>query len=97
MCRACRAWMCLYLFGSHVRDGTRDIFSTLVGTTLRGEGDAKIAQQDLVVAPQQHIFGLDVSMNQSLRMRVVQGIRHLLDVCHYMQQLYACSFGMTIA
>ncbi len=46
-----------------------------------GDGsNAKITEQDLVVLSQEHIFWLDIAMNQSLVMCVLQRACNLLDI-----------------
>src|SRR5438874_3138495 len=61
---ACRSWFALNLFRSHVGDGANDILSPVVTRTLGNERNAKIAEQNFVVASYQHILGFDIAVNQ---------------------------------
>ena len=45
--------------------------------TLSDAGYAKVTEQHLIVLPEKHIFGLDVSMNHMFTVRILQGIREL--------------------
>ncbi len=47
---------------------------------LERDGDAKIAEQDLVAAPQQHVFRLDVAVDELLVVGVLQGFSDLLHI-----------------
>ena len=44
---------------------------------LSQDGDAKVAEQDLVVASEQQILRLDVTMYQLCGMRILQSVGHL--------------------
>src|SRR5437764_11957685 len=71
----------LNLFGSHVDHGTSRIGGTLGKLAMRpcawgDHGNPKITEQDLVVAPQQHVLGFNIPMNQLLVMRVLKGAGH---------------------
>ena len=43
-------------------------------------GQAEVRQQHLTVLPQQHVFWLDIQVNHTLVMRVLQGISNLFDI-----------------
>ena len=45
-----------------------------------GSGDAKVREQHHVIGTQQHVFRLDIAVNQALLMRVLQGGSYLSRV-----------------
>ncbi len=47
-----RTGLTLNLFGSHIGHGAYNILRTLIAGTLCCEGNAEIAQQDLMASPQ---------------------------------------------
>src|SRR5258706_5430482 len=84
---ASRAGMRLHLFWGHVGNGSSGVLLTapLHRAVTRPEGlvydcDAEVAEQNLVIASQQHVLRLDVAMDQFLVMGILQGGRDLLDV-----------------
>jgi hypothetical protein len=66
-----RARFALDLLRSHIGDRANDILGKLVARTLGHRGNAKVADQNLVVGSQQHVLRLDISMDQFLAMGVV--------------------------
>ena len=58
-----RAGMGLDLFGSHVGNRACHIFRALVARTLHYQSNAEIAEQDIAIATDEHVFGLDITMN----------------------------------
>ena len=58
----------------------RKALRALVGRGLRHRGNAEVAQQHFLVAPQEHIFWLDVAVNEPLIVGILQPIGHLLDI-----------------
>ena len=68
------------LFGGHVVSRAAQLLQALLARALRDEGEAKIAQQDVVAPPQQHVIRLDIAMDKLLIVRVLQAVRNLLDV-----------------
>lgn len=47
---------------------------------MRRSDDAKVAEQQFLIAAQQQIVGLDIAMHQPLLVGMVQGRGHLLDI-----------------
>jgi len=43
-------------------------------------GNAKVTEHDLVIAPKQHIFWLDILVDESPVMNILQGRSYLLDI-----------------
>src|SRR6266702_1159473 len=66
-----RTRFALDLLRSHIGYCANDILGVLVARTLGHSGNAKIADQNLVIRSQQHILRLDITMDQFLAMRVV--------------------------
>src|SRR5579872_6321545 len=64
-------WHTINLFGRHVDDSTHNILRILIQRALRDKRDAKVAEQNVIVAPDQHIFRLDVAVYQSFIMRML--------------------------
>src|SRR5260370_23992292 len=93
---ASRAGMRMHLFWGHVGNGSGGVLLTAllhravthIRATTRVAGpeglvydcDAEVAEQNLVIASQQHVLRLDVAMDQFLVMGILQGGRDLLDV-----------------
>src|SRR2546421_999790 len=75
-----RPGMSLELLRRHIGDGSSGLLELLGTCTLCDDGQTEVAQQDLVVAPQQEVLGLDVAMNQALCMGILQGSGDLLDI-----------------
>src|SRR5579859_4151351 len=57
-------WMRLDLFGCHVGDRAYRILGMIVARTLRHDSDAKVREQDLSLLTQQHVFRLDITVDQ---------------------------------
>src|SRR4249920_2539939 len=76
----CRAGMRFDLLGSHVGNGSGYIVWLLEARALGYQGNAKVAEHHLVVRPEQHVFWLDISMNNLAIMSVLKGFSDLLDV-----------------
>src|SRR5713226_1937486 len=72
-----RAGFAHNLFWSHINGGASRIFRISGQRCGEYYSDTKVAQQYLVVAPQQHVLGLNVSMDQVEVMRILQGWRNL--------------------
>src|SRR5436305_3346718 len=72
--------MGLNLLGGHVGDSSRRVLSILGVCTMGEDGNAKVAEQDLIISPQQHIFRFDVAMNHLFLVRILQSLSYLLDV-----------------
>src|SRR5579859_7620446 len=70
----------LDLLRSHVGNSPYDILGTLVARTLCRCSNTKVAQQDLIAPPYQHILWLDISMDKLFIVGILQGICHLLHV-----------------
>src|ERR1700730_15771006 len=72
----------LELLGRHVgyraNDIPRQLAARILG--LGHRGNTEIAEQDLVIASQQHILWLNIAMDHFLIMSILQGIGHLFDV-----------------
>ncbi|GAC1376789.1 MAG: hypothetical protein NVSMB44_45750 [Ktedonobacteraceae bacterium] len=65
--------LALALFGGHIQ-GRADLgLHAEHGTLLHDLGDAEIAEQHGAVAMPQHVFGLDIAMNDASIMRILQG------------------------
>src|SRR6266699_1083317 len=75
----CRARMRFNLLGSHVSNGSSHIVWLLVARALCYQGNAKVTEHHLIVWPEQHVFWLDVSMNNLALMSVLKGQGDLLD------------------
>jgi hypothetical protein len=67
-----RAWSAMQLLRGHIRKGSRHFFGRLRACTLRQENQAKIAQQDRIIRPDQHVLRFDVSMNELFLVGVLE-------------------------
>src|SRR5579872_4216698 len=54
----------LNLFGGHVGDCAYNLLRTLEARTLHDDGYAEIAQENFVAPPDEHVFGLDVAVDE---------------------------------
>src|SRR5437764_1194610 len=65
---ACWTWVSLDLLGSHVRQGARCPLGTNIerGRAMGDGGNAKVREQHLLSSSQQHIFWLDIAVNELL-------------------------------
>src|SRR5262245_49677971 len=59
--------------------------------------NAKVAQQDFITPPEQHILRLHIAMNELLAMGILQGIGDLLDILHYSLQRNWSASKMALA
>src|SRR5579885_1382255 len=75
-----RACLALHLFWCQIGCSAYVFLGSLIIWTLEDHRDAKVAEQHLIARVEQHIFGLDASMDALLPMRKVQGIGHLPDI-----------------
>src|SRR6266487_4842898 len=77
------AWLTHELLRRHIgnRPGRLSSLLRLLRTRALGnDGNAKFSEQDLIVTSQQHALRLDFAMDEFLRMDILEGIGHLLDV-----------------
>jgi hypothetical protein len=65
------SWFPLKLLGSHVGHCSRRPLRGLGARALGEQGQAKITEQNLMSASQQHILRLDITMYQSLLMSIL--------------------------
>src|SRR6266852_21377 len=65
------AGFALDLFGRHIRDRADHVLRALVARTLRDESEAEVAEQDIVVSSQQHVFRLHIAVDQLFMMRML--------------------------
>src|SRR5579884_3769197 len=68
------------LFGGHVDDGSGGLRHLLRARASGGGGNAEIGEQDLTLAPDQHILWLDVAVYQVALVRILQGRSDLFDI-----------------
>jgi hypothetical protein len=66
-----RARLRLKMLRGHVSHGPRHLFQFCRLGAVRQQRDAKVAEQQPIVPPQQHIFWLHISMDQLLVMRML--------------------------
>src|SRR5258706_9190157 len=69
-----------YLLWSHIRHSTDQVFGLLRASAMSDDSNTKVAQQDFVTSPYQHVCWLDVAMNELLIMSILQGISNLFDI-----------------
>jgi hypothetical protein len=65
------SWFAHNLLGSHIGHGSRHPLRALGARALGEQSQAKITEQNLISASQQHILWLDITMNQSLPMSIL--------------------------
>src|SRR5579863_1439275 len=59
-----RSWVSLNLFRGHVGYRAGDLLCTLETRALHNDSYTEITQQNFVVTPNQHVFGLDVTVDE---------------------------------
>ena len=91
-----RDWLALNLFGSHVTCRADDGFPTFKPRTLRYSRDTEIAEQEFVLCSKEDVLRLDIPMNASLVMGILQGSSDLFDVCDNDGQRKASISGMVL-
>src|SRR5450759_4682681 len=64
---------------------------------MRNRYNAKITQQHLIVLTKQHIFWLDVAMNQLFRMGIIQSLGNLSGIRNDLHERNAPAFGIALA
>ena len=72
-----RTGMGLDLFGSHGGNGARHVFGILVARTLCDQGNAEVTEQEVAVATDEHVFGLDIPVDQRVIVCVLKGLPNL--------------------
>ena len=68
------------LLGSHIGQRAGGLLEGLRAGAVGHERQAKIREPDLLVGSEQEILRFEVTVNQSLRMGILEGGGHLLDV-----------------
>jgi hypothetical protein len=63
---------------------------------LRQGGNAKVTEQDLIAAAQQHVLWFDIAMDQSLIMSTLEGIGYLLRIGNHCRQRKRYPFRMAL-
>src|SRR6266700_4530526 len=89
--------MRLKLFRRHVGNGSGGILGLPGACDRVHNGDAEVAQQDFVVAAQEHIFRFDVTVNQVLLMSKLQGVGYLAHVGEHDLKRETRPLWMTLA
>src|SRR5438270_5245857 len=89
--------MALELLWGHIGQCTSRLLERLRTRTVGHKGQAKIREPDLLVRSQQQILRLEVAVNQSLRMDVLQGGGYLLDIGNDGVQGQPCPLGVELS
>jgi hypothetical protein len=63
---------------------------------MGGSGNTKIAQQQRVIGTHQHVFRLDIAVDEALLMGILQGRTHLSRVLHNSGQWHTGTLGMAV-
>src|SRR5437899_11127349 len=93
----CRAGVRFDLLGGHVSNSSSQITWLLVTRALGHQGNAKVTEHHLIVWPEQHVFWLDISMNNLVLMSVLHSLGDLLDVEDDLFQGEARSFWIALS
>src|SRR5438874_2118947 len=72
--------MRLDLFGSHIGDRACHLLSALVERTMDHHCQAKVAEQYLILSPQQHIAWLHIAVDEPSVVCILESLGHLLDI-----------------
>ena len=65
--------------------------------TLGKERNAKIAEQDFVVASHQHILGFDIAVNQLFVVCILQSSGNVLDIRNDEREWKLCALAVSLA
>src|SRR5438876_12235571 len=73
-------WAALNLFGCHIARGSSNLIGTRLTRRLSNKRNAKVTQQHLVTSPHQHIFRLDIAVDNLCLMSIVESVSYLPHV-----------------
>src|SRR6266852_5636952 len=76
----------LDLLRCHVCNGAGHILATLITRTLSYNSSTKVAEQEFILSPKQHIPWLDIPVNHFFIVRILQSISYLPDIADYMSK-----------
>src|SRR5260370_30566225 len=84
------------LFWGHIGRGThKGLFAN--EKSIVGSGrHAKITEQDIIVLPNEHVFWLDIMVNEPVAMGILQSASNLLDIVDNSRERNACSFRVML-
>lgn len=91
------AWMALDLFRCHVGHGPTHVLCALIARTLSDDGDAEVGEEEAVVLTDEHVFGFDVPVNDTLIVSILEGIGDLIDVGDDGRKGERSAFGVSMA
>jgi hypothetical protein len=92
-----RAGLALKLFRGHIARCACHVLHTLGARGLGKQGNAKVAEQELLASSHQQVLWFDVAVNEVLVVGVLQGIRNLLDIAQDCGERQCHPFGMSLA
>ena len=84
------------LLWSHIACCANRILGSLGVWIVSHHGNAKVAEQNLVVCAKEHVLRLDVAVDAPLVMGILQGGRNLLDVGDDGSEWKACPSGVPL-
>jgi hypothetical protein len=85
------------LFRGHIGDGASNFLRALVARTVCDNGDAKVAEQNVLVGRNEHIFGLNITMDNFVVMGILKCRSNLFDVITTFLKCHLAPFGMSLA
>jgi hypothetical protein len=85
----------LNLFWGHVGNCANGNLHAHGRGAVGSRSNAKIAEQDVIALANEHVFGLDIAVNELLIMGIPQSVSDLLHIGNYGQEWDVLAFGMT--
>src|SRR5260370_3826612 len=94
---ASRTRVGLNLCRCHVCEGAGNILATLITRTLSYYGSTKVAEQEFILSPKQHIPWLDIPVNHFFIVRILQSLSYLPDIADYKREREYRTFIIALA
>ncbi len=85
----------LQLFRRHIRRGTSSLLQTEQFRRGSKQGEAKVAEQDVLVEVQQDVLWLDIAMDDATVMSVLESSSYLLNVGYRRREWEARPYWVT--
>src|SRR5438552_14509935 len=73
----CWAWLSFNMFRGHIVRCASCIEGLQRRCAVSSDGDTKIAEQDLVISSQEHVFWFDITMDYMVRVSILKSSSNL--------------------
>src|SRR6266705_1886206 len=85
------------MFGSHIMNSAKAILCIQRRSTMSHYGNTKIAQNNLIIASQEHILRFNIPVDQFSIVRILQSCRNIFDIPNDSHERNYASVMMNLA